>query len=324
MLTSSSAEMTSKRTVNKMKTVEQAAADVGVIIGRWQVDSLHEAHTALIEEVRANHKKVIVFVGLSDILGGVVDPLDYPTRAAMLLHSYPEITVLPIKDTGCDKEWSKSLDAAIRTVAPIGTAMLYGGRASFVRHYVGQFPTVELDALHHPSGTAIRKEVGREVRASSDFRAGVIYSTFNQYKRLMMVVDVAVVSTRVGEDLKPHSSVLLGRKKGDVGLRFPGGFVNVGDSSLEAAARREVQEETGVFPEVVEYLGSFPVADSRMGPRDGMLSAFFIGHVVSGGNISLEDDLNHAEWIPVEKLRSIEWYEDHRPMFEALCSKLGV
>ncbi len=308
-----------------MRTVEQEKADVGVIIGRWQVDDLHEAHTALIEEVRDNHKKVIVFVGLSDILGGIVDPLDYPTRAAMLLHHYPDITVLPIKDTGCDEEWSKSLDAAIRTVAPIGTALLYGGRDSFVQHYIGQFNTLELDALRHPSGTDIRKEVGREVRASSDFRAGVIYSTFNQYPRLNQVVDVAVVREPSGEG-RPFSNahVLLGRKKGDVGLRFPGGFVNVGDASLEAAARRECREETGVFPETVEYLGSFPVNDSRMGPRDGMMSAFFLGHVLAGGRIESGDDLDHAEWIPVEKLRSVKWYENHVLMFRVLCKKLGV
>jgi len=302
-----------------MRTVEQANAEIGVIIGRWQVDDLHEAHTALIEEVTKNHKKVIVFVGLSDILGGIVDPLDYPTRAAMILNRYSHVTVLPINDVSCDEEWSKNLDAAIRTVCPIGAAMLYGGRDSFVRHYTGQHPTVELDALRHPSGTDIRNEVGREVRASSDFRAGVIYSTFNQYKRLMMVVDVAVARGN-NETLQ----ILLGQKKGDEGLRFPGGFVNVGDPSLEAAARREVMEETGVFPETVEYLGSFPIPDSRIGPRDGMMTAFFLGRMVSGGRISLDDDLDHAEWVPAEKLRSIKWYENHVPMFEVLCTKLGV
>lgn len=299
-----------------MKTIEQVNADIGVIVGRWQVDDLHKAHVELIEEVRSQHRKVIIFVGISDILGGIVDPLDYLTRAAMLLHHYPEITVLPINDVSCDDEWSRNLDTAIRTVCPIGEPLLYGGRDSFVRHYTGKFSTIELDALHHPSGTEIREEVGREVRASSDFRAGVIYSTFNQYKRLMMVVDVAVVKA---------GAVLLGRKKGDRGFRFPGGFVNVGDRSLEAAARREVQEETGVFPEAVEYLGSFPVPDNRMGPRDGMMTAFFLGHAISATrSISTEDDLESAGWIEIDKLRSIEWHKNHAPMFEALCAKLRV
>ncbi len=304
-----------------MRTVEQAATDVGVIVGRWQVDGLHEAHARLIEEVKAQHKKVIIFVGLSDILGGTVDPLDYPTRAAMLLHHCPDVTVLPIQDVPtCNEEWSKNLDAAIRTVCPIGEPLLYGGRDSFVRRYTGRFPTVELDALRHPSGTDIRKEVGREVRASSDFRAGVIYSTFNQYRRLMMVVDVASISDHSGEP-----QVLLGKKKGDKGYRFPGGFVNVEDRSLEGAARRECLEETGVMPEVVEYLGSFQVADSRIGPRDGILSAFYLGHVMAGaGRFEAKDDLDLAEWIPVKKLRSIRWYESHAAMFEALCVKLRV
>lgn len=308
-----------------MRTIEQAKADIGVIIGRWQVDDLHEAHIALINEVSKNHKKVIIFVGLSDILGGVVDPLDYPTRAAMLLGRNPHVTVLPIQDVSCDQEWSRNLDDAIRSVCPVGQPLLYGGRDSFIAHYNGQFPIVELDALHHPRGTDIRKEVGREVRASSDFRAGVIYSTFNQYKRLMMVVDVAVVHELSGRG-RPYSNavVLLGQKKGDLGFRFPGGFVNVGDASLEAAARREVREETGVFPETVEYLGSFPIPDTRMGPRDGMMTAFFLGHVVSGGPIKVGDDLDTAEWISVDKLRSIRWYENHIPMFEVLCKELGV
>ena len=155
-----------------MRTVEQAAADVGVIVGRWQVDDLHGAHTNLIEEVRAQHKKVLIFVGVSDILGSTIDPLDYPTRAAMLLHHYPDVTVLPISDASCDIEWSKNLDAAIREVCPIGDPLLYGGTDSFVRHYTGEFPTIELDALRHPRGTDIRKEVGREVRASSSIVGG--------------------------------------------------------------------------------------------------------------------------------------------------------
>ncbi len=315
-----------------MRTAEQATADVGVIVGRWQVDDLHKAHARLIEEVKAQHKKVIVFVGLSDILGSTIDPLDYPTRAAMLLHHHPDITVLPIQDVlGCNEEWSKSLDAAIRAVCPVGKPLLYGGRDSFVRRYTGEFPTVELDVLRHPSGTDIREEVGREVRASSDFRAGVIYSTFNQHKRLMMVVDIATIKgTPLSGGLTMKGTpeaecfVLLGQKKGDAGFRFPGGFVNVGDRSLEGAARRECFEETGVFPEVVEYLGSFQVADSRMGPRDGMMSAFFLGHMMSGGRIKLNDDLDHAEWVPVDKLRSVKWYENHAPMFKALCAKLRV
>lgn len=298
-----------------MRTVEQAKTDVAGIVGRWQVDDLHEGHRALIEEVRSQHGKVLIFVGITDNLGSTENPLDFPTRAAMIQAAYPEAVVLPIRDRNSDEAWSKDLDSLVRAAAPIGEVTLYGGRDSFIKHYTGQFNTIELDALRHPSGTDIREMVGREVRASSDFRAGVIYSTFNQYPRLFFVADVAALH---------NGRVLLGRKEGENTVRFPGGFVDSRDGCLEAAARRECLEETGVFPEVVEYLGSYIIPDRRMGPRDTMMSAFFLGHVAHGANIKAADDLEDAAWHPVEELRDLKWYEDHAPMFEALCRKLGV
>lgn len=157
-----------------MRTIVQAHTDVAAIVGRWQVDDLHEAHKALIDEVRAQYKRVIVFIGVSEILGTLENPLDYPSRAAMIQQHYPDAIILPIRDRGCDEAWSHDLDTSIRTVVPVGTVTLYGGRDSFVKHYQGQFQTVELDALRHPSGTDIRAEVAREVRASCDFRAGAL------------------------------------------------------------------------------------------------------------------------------------------------------
>lgn len=298
-----------------MRTVDQAKTDVAAIVGRWQVDDLHEAHRALIGEVRGQHKKVIVFVGVSPVLGSTEDPLDFPTRAAMIQQHYPDVVILPILDTTSDQVWSQNLDHLIRTVCPIGEVTLYGGRDSFVKHYHGQFKTIELDALRHPSGTDIRKEVGREVRASSDFRAGVIYSTFNQYPRLFMVADVAVVS---------KGQVLLGKKMGERTVRFPGGFVDAADPTLEAAARRECQEETGLLPDTLEYLGSFSIPDKRLGSQDAMMSAFFIGHLVGEEPLRVGDDLAEVAWYPVDSLRNLKWFPDHAPMFEALCRKLGV
>lgn len=298
-----------------MRTAEQAKTDVAGIVGRWQVDDLHAGHKALIDEVRSQHRKVLIFVGVSDVLGSIENPLDYPTCAAMISAHYPDVVVLPIRDRICDKAWSKDLDHLIRLAAPIGEITLYGGRDSFTQHYVGKFRTIELDALRYPSGTDIREEVGREVRASSDFRAGVIYSTFNQYPRLMMVVDVAALH---------GDRILLARKEGELTVRFPGGFVDAADGSLEAAARRECQEETGVFPESLDYLGSFPIPDGRMGARDAMLSAFFLGHVMQGGQIKTSEELQDAAWVPVQELRQLKWYPNHAPLFEALCKKLGV
>jgi len=299
-----------------MRTIEQAKTDLAAVVGRWQVDDLHEAHRSLIDEVLSQHRKVIVFIGIGDNLGSTEDPLDFPSRAAMILQHYPDVVVLPIKDNICDEQWSKNLDTLIRTVSAVGSVTLYGGRDSFVKHYTGTFKTIELDALRHPAGTDIRQDVGREVRASSDFRAGVIYSTHNQYPRQFPVVDIAIVK---------DGKIFLGKKAGETTVRFPGGYVDGKDGSYEAAARRECVEETGLFPEIMEYLASYRVPDYRMGPKDHMMTTLFLGTPIQGAaRGKADDDLASAEWYDVSELRNLPWYEDHREGFEALCKKLGV
>ena len=59
-----------------MKTVERTHT-IGVIIGRFQVAELHEAHRELIETVLANHPKVLIYLGLSQVRGSIDDPLDF-------------------------------------------------------------------------------------------------------------------------------------------------------------------------------------------------------------------------------------------------------
>lgn len=301
-----------------MRTKEQSRTPVAGIVGRWQVDDLHEGHHALIREVLRHHQKVVVFIGAADFFRSRRDPLDYPTRAAMLLHHYPQTIVLPIADHISDQVWSQNLDRLLRTVAPVGDAILYGGRDSFIQHYTGRFPTIELDALYHPSGTEIRESVSRVVRQSPDFRAGVIYGEFNRFSQSLQVVDIAVL--RSGEK---GGEVLLGSKKHEEGLRFPGGFVDPTDISLESAARRELAEETGadISVDSLRYLGSFRIPDPRVGPGDSMLSAFFLAHF-QFGRVQASDDLAHVGWIPLGELGKVQMVPSHEELREALLSHL--
>ena len=42
-------------------------ADVGIIVGRFQVHTLTDAHVKLIDNVKKRHEKVIIFLGVSGI-----------------------------------------------------------------------------------------------------------------------------------------------------------------------------------------------------------------------------------------------------------------
>jgi len=96
--------------------------------------------------------------------------------------------------------------------------------------------------------------------------------------------------------LGPRGRVLLVRRKfppfrGQYAL--PGGFVEVGET-VEAAARRELEEETGVKAGRLQLVGVY--SDPKRDPRGHTCSAVFL---VTGakGRPKGGDDAAAAEWV---------------------------
>src|SRR5690348_16639468 len=124
-----------------MKT-ETEQYDVGVIVARFQVHDLTEAHKALIRHVTEEHEKVIIFLGLSPLPTTRNNPLDFEARKQMILAEFPDVNVLYVRDQFADDVWSRKLDEQVQDLlAPGQTAVLYGSRDSFIPHYEGRFPT---------------------------------------------------------------------------------------------------------------------------------------------------------------------------------------
>lgn len=216
-------------------------ADVGVIVGRFQVAELHEGHRALIQDVIDRHKKVIVLLGVAPLPNSINNPLDFESRKQMLAAAYPNLTVLYVKDVNDDLRWSQAVDSIVTDVlSPTQTALLYGSRDSFITSYMGRFNTFELPTEHDRSGTAIRAELGREARNSPEWRAGVIWASRNRFPTSYACVDVAIFN-------RDYSQLLLGQKAHEPGWRLIGGFADPGSVSLEADAERETREEAGSF-----------------------------------------------------------------------------
>lgn len=93
------------------------------------------------------------------------------------------------------------------------------------------------------------------------------------YPRPNLTVDLVLITT----ERRPR--VLLIRRKGEPFAgrwAFPGGFVNENEP-LEAAARRELKEETGVEVTDLKQLGAF--GDPGRDPRGWTVTVAFLGRV---------------------------------------------
>lgn len=104
---------------------------------------------------------------------------------------------------------------------------------------------------------------------------------------------------------------------------LPKGHPEPGESD-EAAALREIAEETGVDGEVVGTLGEtrYTFRDAR-GPVKKTVRYFLVRAV--GGEVRPQaGEIADCRWFPAEEAVAQSSYANNRPVLEAACRRLGV
>lgn len=279
---------------------------IGVVVGRFQVASLHEGHIALLSAVAAQCSRLVVLVGYSEAPLNRHDPLPVFCRMDAIRAVFPQATILALPDNPSDEAWSQSIDRALQPLAS-GGFVIHGGRDSCLTHYSGKWPTKELDLSVTVSGTTIRQAT--DLGWSYEFRTGMVYAAQIRFPTSYQTVDIAITQA---------DHILLGKKAGETLFRFPGGFVDPSDDSLEFAAKRELHEECGLFGvSDLSYAGSARIADWRYrGSVDQVLTSFFVGRHVFG-TPKAADDLVAVEWIPRAALHH-QVHPIHQPLVSLL------
>lgn len=297
--------------------MEQDKNNIGVIVARYQVDDLTVGHKQVIDEVVSNHNKVIIFLGVAKATFTQDNPLEFILRKFMLEELYPNVQIMPLRDVGDDPKWSAILDERIREVYQHGKVILYGGRDSFIPHYVGKFDTQEIEPTHVISGTMMRRKVSDEILKSADFRRGIIFACNNKHPTGYPTVDVAPLKKINGED-----HILLCKKPNEHKFRFIGGFFDPKkDKSLDDAAHRELKEET-TNGEVInlKYVMNAVVDDPRYrGEQDKIVTTLFIGDYHKGALIPA-DDISELKWFKLEHELYNELMQVHLPLFTSLLN----
>jgi bifunctional NMN adenylyltransferase/nudix hydrolase len=296
-------------------------AEVGVVIGRFQTNQLHEGHLKLINFVLSKHKKTIILLGVSRIQNTRKNPLDFASRKAMIQSHFPTITILPVMDERSDEVWSKSVDSMVSVVYGDKSTVIYGSRDSFIPYYKGRFNVVELDESQTHNATNIRLAVAKETLDTVDFRAGVIYANFNQRPVTYPTVDVCAYNNK-GE-------ILMAKKPHEKLWRFVGGFVDREDVDYEAAAKREFSEETGGNCSLIniQYIASQKVDDWRYRKEDsGIMTTLFIGES-NMGMAKASDDIVDVKWIHISEFSNYDGIRtkvmvEHRDLMVKLIDKV--
>lgn len=275
-----------------MKEKADKPSDCATIVGRFQVNELHDAHIDLINSVIQKHDRVLLFLGNSIIRNTTSNPLDYRARRAMIADKFPNVEVHYINDNPSDAAWSKSLDKQIgEQLLPMQSVTLYGSRDSFLKAYSGKYNVCELEATTFISGTEVRRRVCNNYPPTADYRAGMIAATAYRYPTAFQTVDIAVVNDK-GE-------ILLARKPDEKKWRFIGGFSDPRSVSLEADAKREVTEEASVEVDDITYLGSTLVDDWRYrGEQDKIKTALFLAKYIYGKPEG-SDDVAEVKWVQI-------------------------
>jgi len=139
----------------------------------------------------------------------------------------------------------------------------------------------------------------------------------SRYERPSVTVDVVIFTVINGE---LHVLMVQRRRWPYEGYwAVPGGFINM-DESLEQAARRELEEETGVRNVYLEQLYTF--GNPQRDPRTRVISIAYIAIVRADvQELHVSDESSDVRWFPVRALPEKPAF-DHEEILNYALSRL--
>ncbi|MEW5739874.1 MAG: NUDIX domain-containing protein [Myxococcota bacterium] len=112
---------------------------------------------------------------------------------------------------------------------------------------------------------------------------------------------------------------------------LPGGFVRAGDlggkdqgEDLDAAARRELAEETGLDPDRVPIEQLYTFGRAGRDPRMRVISVAYVALVRPdlAPIVKAGGDVSDADWFPIDTLKKVELAFDHREIVDVALSRI--
>lgn len=298
-------------------------ANISVTVSRFQVDNLTSPHRYLLNECCEEFDKCILFLGCTDTINTFNNPLTFEQRKQMIQEYVlrNKIIIIPIYDCASNEFWVEKLDMLIEGVTSSSDKItMIGGRDSYLKEYEKYGKQKTIIHLHNvpgPSGTEVRKSLAKGFSNDYTFRQGVIWAAQNRYPTVYTTVDIAIMCEKTGY-------ILMGKKKQDDGrARFIGGFLDKKDITLEHAACRELEEESGLcyMGGDLKKIGTYQVQDYRYkNESDSIMTHFFLGVMWEEDTLisAASDDMDEVEWVDILEMPDDYFVESHMPLVNDL------
>ena len=282
---------------------------IGVIVGRFQLDSLHEGHQKLIRNAIIECDRVIVLIGTR-----IVRCPDNPLPSQMVLQvlelSGLALDIYEIKDRRKNSSWINDLKLKVESLTnPEDDVFFYGSRDSFLSHLSKKENIIEVPEILNVSATKQRESIGYENDVM--FRKGYIKSIQDQFPAHFAVVD-ALITDGV--------NVLLGHKPS--GYCLIGGFADAEDIDLESACIREVFEETGLKVTEPNFIMTAQCRDWRYSKTRQPFTTVFEFKVKNFEGYKANDDIDYIKIIPLTEVN--EYFEKDSLHLEIIKKYIDV
>lgn len=140
----------------------------------------------------------------------------------------------------------------------------------------------------------------------------------SDYPRPLVAVDI--VAIRLIDRMLNTILIRRGNPPFEGTWALPGGFVNI-DEAMDAAAARELREETGLSKHAVRQVHTF--GDPARDPRGRVISVAYLALLPpNAAALRAADDAADADWFPVNALPPLAF--DHSEIIQHAMNRLRI
>lgn len=330
---------------------EAAAGSLGLVIGRFQ--PFHRGHDVICREALAQCERLLVVLGSAGQARSIRNPFTDAEREALIRAALADIAperllFAPVPDVFYNEEvWLRAVREAVEPHAGDDRVVLYGHNKDSSSYYLALFPQWDYRELPNYQGlsaTPLRdallaagpaQAAGQLQQLADRFPASEMaqlvallqaadfaelcadYALIERYREAWSRAPYPPIFVTVDALVECAGQVLLirrGQRPGRGLLALPGGFLDP-DERLEAGARRELREETGLdlAAHPHQLIASRPYDAPERSARGRFVTHLFhyrlqldTPPVVQGA-----DDAAAAGWFRREQFSPEQLFEDH-------------